>query len=85
MRSVYTADYQAMLVRLRRARKQAGMTQVDAAKVLKRPQSFISNCESGERRVDVIELLEFARLYGKPLAYFVATRRPTRSAPEGEG
>lgn len=71
---MYTAEYQAMLRRLRRARKDAGMTQVEAAKALRRPQSFLSNCESGERRVDVIELLEFARLYGKSLAYFVAVR-----------
>jgi hypothetical protein len=27
--------------------------------------------ESGERRVDVIELAAFARLYRKPLSYFV--------------
>ena len=28
--------------------------------------------ESGERRIDVSELSELARLYGKPLSYFVA-------------
>jgi hypothetical protein len=30
-----------------------------------------SKCESGERRVDVIELTEFARLYGRPLDFFI--------------
>lgn len=53
------------------ARKQAGITQIAAAKMLRRPQSFISKCESGERRVDVVELQEFARLYRKPLTFFV--------------
>jgi hypothetical protein len=38
---------------------------------MRRPQSFVSNCESGERTVDVVELQEFARLYGKPLTLFV--------------
>ncbi len=42
------------------------------------PQSYVSKCESGERRVDVIELAEFARLYGKPIEFFV--RRPPSGA-----
>jgi hypothetical protein len=50
----------------------AGLTQVEAARALKRPQSFVSKCESGERRVDVIELEAFARLYRKPILFFVA-------------
>ena len=37
-----------------------------------RPQSFISICQNGSRRVDVVELREFARLYGKPLNFFVS-------------
>jgi len=41
------------------------------ARKLRRPQSFVSKCESGERRVDVIELAEFARLYSKSLSFFV--------------
>jgi hypothetical protein len=44
---------------------------VDVARKLRRPQSFVSKVESGERRVDVIELAEFARLYRKRLSFFV--------------
>jgi hypothetical protein len=33
--------------------------------------SFLSKCETGDRRVDVIEFLQLARLYSKPLAYFL--------------
>jgi hypothetical protein len=35
-----------------------------------RAHSFLSKCETGERRVDVLELLQLAKLYGKPLWYF---------------
>ncbi|MBI2816309.1 MAG: helix-turn-helix transcriptional regulator [Acidobacteria bacterium] len=38
---------------------------------LGRPQSFLSKVESGERRLDVIELQELARLYKKHLMFFV--------------
>ena len=34
-------------------------------------QSFVSKCETGERRVDVVELAAFAKLYERPLTYFV--------------
>lgn len=35
------------------------------------PQSFVSKFESGERRLDVVELERLADLYGKPLGYFL--------------
>lgn len=49
---------------LRRARIAAGVTQVEAAKRLGRPQSFVSKCESGERRVDVAEYLALCQAFG---------------------
>jgi transcriptional regulator with XRE-family HTH domain len=59
------------LQRLKAARKDAGLTQVQVARRLRRPQSFVSKSESGERRVDAVEFAEFARLYGKSLDFFV--------------
>lgn len=63
--------YQAFLGKLRQARESAGLTQVQVALALNKPQSFVSKCESGERRVDVLEAADFARLYGKPLESFI--------------
>lgn len=60
-----------MLKRLREARKHAGMTQVEVARVLKRTQAFVSKCELGERRIDPIDLADFARLYRQPFTHFV--------------
>jgi len=42
------------------ARKATGLTQVQVARKLGRPQSFVSKYETGERRLDVIEFLEIA-------------------------
>ncbi|MGD1025681.1 MAG: helix-turn-helix transcriptional regulator [Candidatus Sulfotelmatobacter sp.] len=47
------------------------MTQVDVAKSIKRPQSFVSKIESGERRVDVVELGELAKVDRRPLDFFL--------------
>lgn len=62
--------YQTLGRLLRQAREEAGLNQVEAASLIGKPQSFISKCESGERRIDVIELKAFARLYGKDLSFF---------------
>lgn len=46
------------------------MTQVQAAEQMGWPQSYVSKCESGERRVDAVELRRLARIYGVPVAFF---------------
>ena len=62
--------YAALTVRLRKARVDAGLTQAEAAERLGKPQSFISKCESGQRRLDFVELGTLAELYGKDLSFF---------------
>lgn len=41
-------------------REQLGLTQSDVAKRLGQWQSFVARVESGQRRIDVVELLDFA-------------------------
>jgi transcriptional regulator with XRE-family HTH domain len=53
-----SAAYRLFLRRLREARLAAGLTQVEVAAKLGRPQSFVSKCESGERRVDTTGTIE---------------------------
>ncbi len=69
--SAQTPAYRRFLVRLRKARQAAALTQSEVAQRLGKPQSYVSKVESGERRVDIIELVEFARLYRRRLDWFV--------------
>jgi len=46
------------------------LTQREVSTRMGRAHSFLSKCETGERRVDVLELIQLARLYRKPLRYF---------------
>jgi transcriptional regulator with XRE-family HTH domain len=62
-KSVYSTRYKRLLRALKDARIAAGLTQADAAERLNKPQSFVSKCEAGERRIDVIEFLEYCRIY----------------------
>jgi transcriptional regulator with XRE-family HTH domain len=70
IKSVQTKEYAYFVEKLRKAREEAGLSQVQVAKKLKRPQSHISNIETGQQRVDVIELQRFAKMYGKEINYF---------------
>ena len=71
-KSLYEEEYESFLLRLKQARESANLTQVDVAKKLKKPQSHVSKIESGERRVDVVELKALGRLYKKPASYFLS-------------
>ncbi len=70
-RAIYTKDHNAIVERLKTARLESGLGQVEVAKKLGRTQSYLSKIESGQRRFDVLQLKEFAKLYKKPLDYFV--------------
>jgi len=61
-KSVYSRQYQFFLEKLVEARKAAGLTQKQVADELGRPQSFVAKYEGGERRLDVVEFLEIAKL-----------------------
>ena len=60
MTSIHTNAYKKLVERLKNARLSAGLTQVEVAEEMDLTQSAISKCESGERRVDAIELKAFA-------------------------
>lgn len=70
-RTIRTKEYAVFIERMKKARLESGLRQIDVAKRMKRPQSYISRVESGEYRLDILEVKRFAQLYGKSIEYFV--------------
>lgn len=66
----FPKEYAVYIGRLKAARPEAGLTQMEVPKKLRRPQSHISNIETGQQRLDVVELKRFARMYNKDITYF---------------
>ena len=70
-KAIYSKDHKYIIEQLKKARQEAGLEQEQVAKMLKKTQSYISKIESGQRRIDVIQLKEFAKIYKKDISYFI--------------
>jgi transcriptional regulator with XRE-family HTH domain len=71
MSKLYSQKNKDLLEKLRSARLEAGLTQIQASKKLKKPQSYLSKIERGERKIEAIELGDFAKIYNKDINYFI--------------
>jgi transcriptional regulator with XRE-family HTH domain len=69
-RWLWANDYKQFRRRLVEARHSANLTQREAAKLLGRSNTYVADSETGERRVDAVELARFAAIYRKPLTFF---------------
>jgi transcriptional regulator with XRE-family HTH domain len=69
-KSIFSASQEKLQFLLKEARREAGLNQVELAKKLKRPQSFVSKYENGERRLDMVELREVCQALKIPLPTF---------------
>lgn len=69
--SIYRKEYKNVIERLKEARLNAGLKQEDVAVKLGKPQSYVSKIERGERRVDIAEIKIFAKIYQKPMDFFI--------------
>ena len=70
-KSIYSAEYLVFLKSLRSTRKRAGLTQQQFANRIGETQSFVSKCERGERRIDLVELRTMCRALGVRLPAFI--------------
>jgi transcriptional regulator with XRE-family HTH domain len=71
MSKLYSQKNKDLLEKLRSARLEVGLTQIQASKKLKKPQSYLSKIERGERKIEAIELGDFAKIYNKDINYFI--------------
>lgn len=70
-KAIYSKDHKYTVEQLKKARQEAGLDQIEVAKELGRTQSHISKVEGGQRRIDIVALKEFAKLYKKPIDFFI--------------
>jgi transcriptional regulator with XRE-family HTH domain len=77
------AERQRLGVRLREARKYLGLKQEDVASYLKIQRTALVDIESGQRRVEAIELTRLAKLYKQPVSYFTGEDAAAAALPAG--
>lgn len=70
-KSIHTPHNRRLLSLLRKVRTDAGLTQADLAARVHKDQTFVSKYETGERRLDLIELREICSALGITLSEFV--------------
>lgn len=76
-KSIYTQQYGLFLATLRKARESAGLLQSELAARLNVDQPFVSKCESGQRRLDFIEVREWCAALGMTLNEFTTSFEET--------
>jgi len=64
MRSIHNDEYRQLLGFMQQVREALGVTQVTLAQRLGTTQSYVSKCERGERRIDIIEFVRFCDALG---------------------
>lgn len=82
-KTIFSREQEVLLWHLQKARREAGLTQRQMAERLQRTQAWISQCETGERRIDYLELRAICQAIGVPFVDFVqrveaALERETR-------
>lgn len=70
-KSIFSRDHKLLIQKLKRARDDSRLEQQDVARLLRKTQSYVSKIESGQRRIDIIQLKEFAKIYKKDLSFFL--------------
>ncbi|KKS70521.1 MAG: transcriptional regulator [Candidatus Magasanikbacteria bacterium GW2011_GWE2_42_7] len=70
-KAIFSKDHLYTVEQLKKARHEVGLGQVEVAKILGKTQSHLSKIEAGQRRLDIGQLKEFAKIYKKDLSFFI--------------
>lgn len=87
--SIHTAEHAELVLLLKDLRLKAGLSQVEVAEALDRPQTYVSAIEVGQRGIDLLQVRELCELYGLGFPKFAelfearlkskeSTKRPPR-------
>ena len=82
-KSLFSKSYAFLLAELRRARKRARLTQGQLAERIGATQSFVSKCERGERRLDILEFRAWCRALN--ISFVAFTAKLDRAVGKGDG
>jgi len=70
-KTIYTKKHKYLVSQLIKARKKSMLKQSDVARKLGRTQSYISKMESGQTRIDIVQLKELSEIYNKKIDFFI--------------
>ena len=70
-KSIYTDTYKKLISKLIQARQASKLSQKDVASLIDTTQSYVSKIEAGQKKIDVIELKNLARIYKRDIRYFL--------------
>jgi transcriptional regulator with XRE-family HTH domain len=69
-KSIHKPEFAVVLALLKDARSRAGLTQAELGRALGRPQTYVSDCELGIRRLDILQVHEWCQACGTNLSAF---------------
>jgi len=81
-KTIFSREQEVLRWELLKARREAGLNQRQLAALLEKPQSWVSQCETGERRIDALELRAVCRAIGVDFGDFI---RRLETALQQEG
>ena len=68
---IYSKEHKHIVEQLKKAREKARLNQKQVAEILNKTQSYISKIESGQRKIDIVQLKKFSKIYKKSLDFFI--------------
>lgn len=82
-KTIYRHEYDVLLTLIKKHRKESGLTQVACSKALGRPQSFMSDVETGSRRLDIVQLRDLCNVLGVDFQILISEFETSLSARVG--
>lgn len=83
MKTIHSKEYRLLIDRLKKARIDAGLTQIELARRLATDQAYVSKLERRQRRIDLIELRSICRVIGVDFIEFVKSFEADLKRNEG--